>query len=239
MNGTSAVQTSFQETAFHEAPVLKDPEPSVAAVKNGVDPFKRAMDVVFSTAGILATSPAWLILPVVIKIEDGGPIFHGQDRVGRGGALFTSWKFRSMKPREGETGPLSQAHLEQDRITRIGRLMRATALDEIPQLWSILRGDMSLVGPRALLPEEIVDEDDREPVKLEEVPGYWERHSVRPGLTGIAQVFAPRDIDHRKKFRYDLLYIRRRSTLLDLILVVRSVWNSLTGAWPKVGKRSR
>jgi lipopolysaccharide/colanic/teichoic acid biosynthesis glycosyltransferase len=192
--------------------------------------------VALSCAGILATTPAWILLPVAIKLEDGGPVFYGQKRVGLGGTRFTSWKFRSMRARESEDGPLMQAHLEEDRITRVGRLMRATALDELPQLWSILKGDMSLVGPRALLPEEIVNGDDEDPVRLEEIPGYRERHSVRPGLTGIAQVYAPRDIPHRRKFRYDLLYVRRRSLTLDLVLVARSVWNSLTGAWPRVGR---
>ena len=201
--------------------------------------LKRVFDVVLSLIGLVLTLPAWLLVPLAIKLEDGGPVFYGQARVGRGGRRFTSWKFRSMSPREDDDGPLLQAHLEEERITRVGRLMRAMALDELPQLWSILRGDMSLVGPRALLPEEIVSGEGDAAVKLQEVPGYWERHSVRPGLTGLAQVHAPRDLPHRKKFRYDLLYVRRRTLMLDLMLVVRSVINSLTGAWPRVGRRRR
>ncbi|MFC1791904.1 sugar transferase [Gemmatimonadota bacterium] len=199
-------------------------------------PIKRAMDVVLASAGLLVTAPAWILLPLAIKLEDGGTVFYKQERVGRGGRYFTSWKFRSMKPLEDGSGPLMQAHLEDGRITRVGRFMRATALDELPQLLSIVRGDMSLVGPRALLPVEVVSGEDGEPVRLEEIPGYWERHSVRPGLTGIAQVHAPRDITHENKFRYDLLYVRQRSITLDLFLIARSVWNSLTGAWPRVGK---
>lgn len=198
---------------------------------------KRAVDVTFSLLGMVLTAPVWIVLPLVIKLEDGGPVFYGHERVGRHGRRFRSWKFRSMRPREDEDGPLLQAHLEEDRITRVGRVMRAMALDELPQLWSIVRGDMSLVGPRALLPEEVVSGDGEPAVRLEDVPGNGERHSVRPGLTGLAQVYAPRDLPHRKKFRYDLLYVRRRSTLLDLVLIVRSVWNSLTGRWPKVGRR--
>jgi lipopolysaccharide/colanic/teichoic acid biosynthesis glycosyltransferase len=200
---------------------------------------KRTLDVGFAVMGLLLTAPAWILLPLLIKLEDGGPVFYAQERVGLGGRRFRSWKFRSMRPRKDEDGPLLQAHLEEGRITRLGRLMRARALDELPQLWSILRGDMSLVGPRALLPEEIVSEGGAVVVRLEDIPGNGERHSVRPGLTGLAQVYARRDLPHRRKFRYDLLYVRRRSTVLDLMLITRSVWNSLTGAWPKVGKGAR
>lgn len=203
----------------------------------GHSAVKRLLDVLFSVAGLLITAPAWVLLPLAIKLEDGGPIFYRQQRVGRGGRRFTSWKFRSMRARRTEDGPHLQAHLEDVRITRVGRFMRATALDEVPQLLSIVRGDMSLVGPRALLPEEVVSGGDEDPVRLEEIPGYKERHSVRPGLTGLAQVYAPRDAPHRMKFRYDLLYVRRRTLRLDLSLIVRSVWNSLTGGWPRVGSR--
>jgi lipopolysaccharide/colanic/teichoic acid biosynthesis glycosyltransferase len=231
MKTAAAVEARLRAGAVREFPL--------APARTADLTLKRFVDVALSLVGLVLTLPAWVLVPLAIKLEDGGPVFYGQQRVGRGGRRFMSWKFRSMKPRRDEDGPLLQAHLEEDRITRIGRLMRATALDELPQLWSILRGDMSLVGPRALLPEEIVSGEGEEPVKLDEVPGYWERHSVRPGLTGLAQVHAPRNLPHRKKFRYDLLYVRRRTVLLDLILVVRSVLNSLTGAWPRVGRRRR
>jgi lipopolysaccharide/colanic/teichoic acid biosynthesis glycosyltransferase len=108
--------------------------------------------------------------------------------------------------------------------------MRATAMDELPQLWNIFRGDMSFVGPRALRPGEIEIDGDR-PVPLEAVPGYADRIIVRPGLTGIAQVYAPRDISRRSKFRYDRLYIRRRSFVLDIRLILLSFWISFRGTW--------
>ena len=199
------------------------------------DPVKRAADVLFALTGLLLTAPAWLILPVLIRLEDGGSVLYGQERVGKGGERFRSWKFRSMRPRREEDGPLAQAGQEADRITRIGAFMRPRALDEIPQLWNVLRGDMSLVGPRALLPEEVEQRsEDDEPVRLEELAGYGERHSVRPGLTGLAQTHAARDRPHHQKFHYDLLYVRNRSLWLDVNLVVRSVVISLLGGWPEI-----
>ena len=147
----------------------------------------------------------------MIKLEDGGPVFFGQDRVGEGGGTFRALKFRSMVPDAEATVGALQATEHDPRVTRIGRLMRATAMDELPQLWNIFRGDMSFVGPRALRPGEIETGGSGRQVAMEDIPGYRERHSVRPGLTGIAQIFAPRDVPRRHKFRYDQIYVRERS----------------------------
>lgn len=199
-------------------------------------PAKRAFDVVAAALGLLASAPLWPLIAAAVRLEDGGPVFHAQHRVGRGGELFRSWKFRSMAEGEGTPdGPERQADPADARVTRVGRLVRATALDELPQLWSILVGDMSFVGPRPLLPEEKGRASGRV-VRLDQVPGYAERHSVRPGLTGLAQVHAPRDLPPRDKFRYDRVYVRNRSARLDLELFLRSVWISLRGHWPRVGR---
>ena len=104
-------------------------------------------------------------------------------------------------------------------------------MDELPQLWSIFRGDMSLVGPRALMPEEIEINGAGEVVAIEKIPGYEERHRVVPGLTGLAQIYADRDVPRRQKFRYDALYIRRRSFRLDLRLILLSFWITFRGRW--------
>src|SRR5262249_32672477 len=150
-----------------------------------------------------------------IKVEDGGPVFFGQERVGEGGRVFRALKFRSMIPNaEAGVGAL-QATARDPRVTRIGRLMRATAMDELPQLWNIFVGDMSFVGPRALRPGEIETGGHGAHIAMEDIPGYRERHSVRPGLTGIAQIFAPRDVPRRHKFKYDRIYIDRQSFGLD------------------------
>lgn len=196
---------------------------------------KRALDIGLALTQILLSAPFWLLVPLAIKLEDGGRIFFEQERVGRSGERFTGLKFRSMSPRQDD-GPAKQAELEEHRVTRVGRFLRATALDELPQLWNILRGDMSYVGPRPLLAEEQELNGGDRPVTLEQLPGYEERHSVRPGLAGLAQVNASRSLPHRKKFRYDLLYVRKRTLWLDLKLIARSVWISVTGSWPAVGE---
>jgi lipopolysaccharide/colanic/teichoic acid biosynthesis glycosyltransferase len=202
---------------------------------------KRVLDIAFSLVGLLLTAPAWVLIPLAIKLEDGGAVFFGQPRVGKGGKTFVGWKFRSMRPLDGAGGPPLQAHLEGERVTRVGRFIRPTALDELPQLLSILRGHMSLVGPRALVPEESVGVggSGTRVVRLEDLPGFEERHSIRPGLTGLAQVRAPRDAPHRVRFRYDLLYVRRRTLWLDVKLIAWSVWTSLAGTWPSAGRGRR
>lgn len=146
-------------------------------------------------------------------------------------------KFRSMIPdAERDTGAV-QSTIADPRITRTGRFLRATALDELPQLWNILVGDMSFVGPRPLRPGEVDVRGDGTLVALSDVPGYAERHRVRPGLTGLTQVYAPRDIARHNKFRLDRLYLKRASLCLDLKLIALSFWISGRGQW-ETPKRS-
>jgi lipopolysaccharide/colanic/teichoic acid biosynthesis glycosyltransferase len=192
---------------------------------------KRFLDVTLSGAGIIGSSPLWLVIAIAIKLEDGGPIFYSQPRVGKGGKYFRNWKFRSMIPDADKKFGPRQASSFDPRITKIGRVLRATAMDELPQLWNIFRGDMSFVGPRALMPNEIEVSDTRKAVPIEEIPGYLERHRIVPGLTGIAQIYAPRDIPRRQKFRYDLLYIRKQHFWLDVRLILLSFWISFRGRW--------
>jgi lipopolysaccharide/colanic/teichoic acid biosynthesis glycosyltransferase len=190
---------------------------------------KRVLDVTLSGFGLLLSAPVWLLIAAAVKLEDGGRVFYTQTRVGERGRRFEALKFRSMIPdAERGLGPV-QAVEHDPRVTTVGRLLRATAMDELPQLWNIFRGDMSFVGPRALRPEEI-DESGRH-TTLEAVPGFVERTMVRPGLTGIAQIYAPRDVTRRQKFRLDRLYIRRRSFFLDVRLLIVSFWITLRGTW--------
>src|SRR5438132_6589539 len=117
--------------------------------------MKRAFDVMLSLAGLVVSAPLWALFAAAVKLEDGGPVFFAQERVGLNGRVFTALKFRSMIPdAEARTGPV-QAAEHDPRITPIGRLLRATAMDELPQLWNIFRGDMSFVGPRPLRPGEV------------------------------------------------------------------------------------
>lgn len=199
--------------------------------------MKRAFDIFFAAAGLAASSPLWLLIALAVKLQDGGPIFYGQTRTGRNGRTFHAWKFRSMRPdAEHGVGPL-QAVENDPRVTPVGRLLRATAMDELPQLWNILVGDMSVVGPRALRPGEIEAHGSDAVVPAEAIEGFTERSSVRPGLTGIAQLYAPRDVSRRAKFRYDRLYVRRQSFWLDLRLVALSFWITLRGTWEHRGRK--
>jgi lipopolysaccharide/colanic/teichoic acid biosynthesis glycosyltransferase/predicted protein tyrosine phosphatase len=198
---------------------------------------KRAFDVLVSGLGLLASAPLWALIACLIKREDGGPVFYAQERVGKDGRRFTGRKFRSMVPdAERTSGPL-QARDADARITRVGRWLRVTAMDELPQLWTIFRGDMSFVGPRALRAEEIEVNSQGRAVPLEAIPGYAARQRVTPGLTGLAQIYADRDIPRRHKFRYDRVYIRKQSFGLDLRLILLSLWITLRGRWERRGAK--
>ena len=199
--------------------------------------MKRIFDMLLSGGGLLLSSPLWAIFAAAIKLEDGGPIFFTQERVGLGGRVFTALKFRSMRPDAEAIVGAVQATERDPRVTRIGRFMRATAMDELPQLWNIFAGDMSFVGPRALRPGEIEAGSGGRLERLEDVPGFAQRITVRPGLTGIAQVFARRDIPRRQKFRYDRLYVKRRTFWLDVRLILLSFWISVQGTWEARGRK--
>lgn len=199
--------------------------------------IKRPFDLFLSGIGILLSAPIWVLIALAIKLEDGGPVFYGQERVGQAGRLFTGWKFRSMvEDSDARFGP-RQATLDDPRVTGVGRLLRATALDELPQLWNILRGEMSFVGPRALATQEIEVKGNGEPVPLEKIPGYVARHQVRPGLTGVAQIYAARDIRRKHKFKFDLLYIKKQAFWLDVKLIALSFWITFRGKWEERGRK--
>jgi lipopolysaccharide/colanic/teichoic acid biosynthesis glycosyltransferase len=198
---------------------------------------KRLLDVMLAGAGLIASAPLWVAIAALIKIEDGGPVFFSQERVGCRGRRFDAMKFRSMiVDAEAGTGPI-QAGENDPRVTRIGRILRATAMDELPQLWNIFRGDMSFVGPRALRPGEIEVKGNGAVEKLEDVPGFSDRCAVRPGLTGVAQIFAPRDVVRRQKFRYDRFYVDRQSFWFDVRLILLSFWITFRGRWEDRGRK--
>ena len=199
--------------------------------------IKRIFDISLAAIGLLLSSPLWAIISTAITLEDGGPIFFPQDRVGLNGRVFRALKFRSMVPdAEARSGPV-QAAENDPRTTRVGRLLRATAMDELPQLWNILVGDMSFVGPRPLRPGEIDVADDGRFVPLHKIPGYDVRHAVRPGLTGIAQVFARRDLPRAGKFRLDRLYVKKQGFCFDLKLILLSFLITGRGEWERRDRR--
>ncbi len=192
--------------------------------------LKRPFDAALSGTGLLLSSPLWLLFSALIKLGDGGPVFYGQERVGQNGRIFKALKFRSMVVDAEKDGPV-QAVERDPRVTRIGRFLRATAMDELPQLFNIFRGDMSFVGPRALRPDEKEVRGDPDTRRIEDIPGFRERCAVRPGLTGLTQVYLPGETPRRKKFRVDNLYIRKMSFGLDLRLIALSFWITFRGKW--------
>ncbi|MFQ5914698.1 MAG: sugar transferase [Nitrospinota bacterium] len=198
---------------------------------------KRPFDLFLSGLGLLGSFSLWALVAFSIKLDDGGPVFYSQGRVGKAGRSFRILKFRTMAPDSDERyGPL-QAEEKDPRVTRVGRFLRATALDELPQLVNIFKGDMSFVGPKALLPEEIEVSGDGKRISQAQIPGFEKRHRVPPGLTGLTQVFAPRDIPRKKKFRYDLLYIKKQSFWLDMKLIGLSFWVTFRGKWEVRGNK--
>ncbi len=199
--------------------------------------LKRLFDIALSSFGIIISSPLWVLFGFLVWVQDRGPVFYTQERVGKDGRIFRAFKFRSMiKDAEREAGPV-QAVENDPRVTKIGRILRATAMDELPQIWNILKGDMSFVGPRALRPAEKEVHGDGTSVSISEIPGYGERYRVRPGLTGLAQVYLPGEAPRHKKFEYDLLYIETRSFGLDLKTIFLSFWITFRGKWESREKK--
>jgi len=186
---------------------------------------------------LILSAPVSVIISLAIKLEDGGPIFYRQERWGRDGKRFRAYKFRTMVPHSDKVFGIKQATENDSRITRVGRILRAMGLDELPQIISIFLGDMSFVGPRALAVGEILYDENGFKIDYEKVPGFWERLAVRPGLTGITTIYRPKDISPREKFRYDLLYVRKQSFGLDLRLIIMSFWISFRGKWETRGKK--
>jgi len=178
--------------------------------------IKRLIDIVVSSVTLLLLLPLSVVIMILTKMESKGPVVFKQDRVGKDGRIFSLYKFRSMtKDAEKYTGPV-MAKSDDKRITMLGRILRRTRFDEIPQLINVLKGDMSLVGPRPERPF-FVERFKRE------IPGYVQRLQVRPGVTGLAQVHSTYDISPRSKLRYDLLYVRNHSLFLDLEIILRTI----------------
>jgi lipopolysaccharide/colanic/teichoic acid biosynthesis glycosyltransferase len=192
--------------------------------------LKRLFDIVLALTGLLLSAPIWIVVAVLVKLQDGGPIFFVQERWGRNGARIQVRKFRTMRVQTGVDAD-RPAERNDIRVTGVGKVLRAAGLDELPQLWSILTGDMSFVGPRALSIGERVRDGDGELKKYESIPGFTERLRVRPGLTGWTTVYFPKDLPVREKFAQDMRYIEMRDFGLDLRLFALSLWISLRGKW--------
>ncbi len=190
--------------------------------------YKRIFDLSVIIAAHMILFPVWLflwtIIPILIFLEDGLPIFYKQKRFGIRRKEIYVYKFRTMIKGADKKGP-SWTMEDDPRLTKIGKILRKTALDELPSLLSIFIGDMSFVGPRALSAEEQM-------LLEKKIPSFEKRLLVRPGLTGLAQVYNLED-DPYLKLRYDLEYINRMSLWLDIKLMFISVWYTITGRWDR------
>jgi lipopolysaccharide/colanic/teichoic acid biosynthesis glycosyltransferase len=206
----------------HADRVLTDDDDVGTLVDVDVEPWdvqdhvlKRGFDVTFSLFGLIALSPIIAAIAAAIKLDDGGPILYNQERTAVFGETFDVYKFRSMAPESESVEPVDDE--SNNRITRVGRFLRQTHLDEIPQLWSILVGDMSVVGPRAVWTDEesLLEAQER---------SWRKRWFVKPGLTGLAQVNGAKSTEPEEKLRYDLQYVKRQSFSYDIKLVTRQIW---------------
>jgi lipopolysaccharide/colanic/teichoic acid biosynthesis glycosyltransferase len=171
---------------------------------------RRLFDIAVSVCGLLLLSPLLLVLGLAVRVKLGSPVIFLQDRVGRDGRIFRLYKFRTMTQDRDLSGELLP---DAERLTPLGRLLRATSADELPELWNVLRGDMSLVGPRPLL-VEYVERYSPEQVR---------RHEVRPGITGLAQVRGRNSLSWDERLALDVWYVDHRSLLLDLRILLETV----------------
>jgi len=189
-----------------------------------VQKIKRLADFSISGVLLLLSLPVILLTVLAIRIDSPGPIFFKQQRVGKGGKPFTAWKFRSMS-QDAEKNGAQWALKEDPRTTRVGRIIRILRIDELPQIYNVFLGDMSLIGPRPERPEFVK--------QLEaEIPYYGIRHSVRPGITGWAQVNYPYGAsveDSLRKLEYDIYYIKNMSLILDAKIVLKTIGVVLFG----------
>ncbi len=197
--------------------------------------LKRPLDLLMIIVGLLFPLlwPLWFIvifiIPLLIWVEDRGPIFYSQNRIGKNKKVFKVIKFRTMIPEAEKTSGAVWSTKDDPRITRIGHLLRRTALDEIPQLLNILKGEMSFVGPRAERPE-LHEKFSKE------IPGFDKRLDVTPGLSGLAQINGSYDLDPKEKLVFDIDYSKKMSLFFDIKIIIVSVFNSISARWDQPDK---
>jgi lipopolysaccharide/colanic/teichoic acid biosynthesis glycosyltransferase len=197
--------------------------------------LKRVLDLSMIFGGFIFPLlwPFWLIVIVVVPpliwLEDRGPIFYSQDRIGKNKKIFKVMKFRTMTPDAEKITGAVWSKKGDPRITRIGHLLRITAIDEIPQILNIIKGEMSFVGPRAERPEL------HEKFVLE-INGFDKRLEVTPGLSGLAQIKGSYDLEPKEKLKFDMEYSEKMSLYFDLKIILTSIFNSLSARWDRPDK---
>lgn len=172
--------------------------------------FKRLIDILVSSSALILLSPIFLLLIIIIRIKLGSPVFFSQKRPGKNGKIFKMYKFRSMTDKKDQNGNLLPDH---ERLPEFGQKLRGTSLDELPELWNILKGDMSLIGPRPLLPSylSLYNEFQKR------------RHEVKPGLTGWAQVNGRNNLNWPERFKLDVEYVDNISLLTDIQIFIQTI----------------
>ena len=184
--------------------------------------YKRMLDILASIIGLIIGIPLIVIFGLIVKMEDRGPIFYKQERLGKNLKVFYIYKIRSMRVDAEKIGGAQWAQKDDPRITKTGKFIRKTRIDEIPQLFNILKGDMRLIGPRPERPELTY--------KFEkEIPGFIKRLKVKPGLTGLAQVNGGYEITPNEKLKWDLIYIKNRNIIMDIKIILKTVRVIFTG----------
>lgn len=218
---------SFHETFWRQVPVQSIEawwafaRESLLVRGSVYDHVKRVFDLVAAAAGLIVCAPLMLLVGIVVRVESPGPAIFRQTRIGRDGRPFTLFKFRSMR-KGAECGSMYTAD-HDPRVTRAGQILRKTRMDELPQLWNVLRGDMSIIGPRAEWIKCVERYDGA-------IPFYGYRHLVRPGITGWAQVnysYGSSSADAEEKLQYDLYYIRHYSMALDFAIILKTLQTML------------
>ena len=192
--------------------------------------MKRLFDCSLALAGLLLSSPLCIIIIMAIWFQDGGPVFYSGTRIGRRGRLFKMYKFRSLIHRSNGKAGNRWTSENDPRVTKVGHILRNTAMDELPQLVNIIKGDISFVGPRPEDPELAAQFSA-------ELPDFNRRHCIRPGLTGLAQIYGNYDSSPLEKLNYDMLYIKKQSFWLDLKLLFFSLWVTFRWRWEKRGRK--
>lgn len=183
--------------------------------------YHRVLDIMIGIVGLVISIPILIIFGIMIKKEDGGPIFYKQDRLGKDGKVIFIYKLRSMRVDAEKNGAV-WAEKNDPRITKVGRFIRKTRIDEIPQFLNILKGEMSIIGPRPERPTLTMEFNEK-------IPGFINRLVVKPGLTGYAQVNGGYDVTPKEKLDKDLYYIENRNIKLDLQIVVKTIGTVLSG----------
>lgn len=207
------IYTKFRVIQFHDMPTFMIDSLGLTFQQRI---FKRTFDIVFSSIVLLITLPIQLIIALAIRITSSGSALYSQERITESGRIYNVYKFRTMVDGAEELFGAYQSSLDDPRVTRVGRFLRETHMDEMPQFFNILRGDMSVVGPRSDRPNTIASFEN-------DIPGYNQRLKVKSGLTGLAQIYGKYNSDPEDKLRFDMMYIKNYTFVLDLKIILQTL----------------